>query len=632
MDPHVMPEKQTAADVTRRKWLKAVGGGSAALVAGCAGDGGDGGGDGGDGGDGGGDGGRNDSDGGGDGGDGGGSQVLDTTFEWGNIGNTTQMNFNVAALKNASPGEVNTLIWDTLAVFRPFSGDYRNEIATDWSIDGKTLAVTMSEDYVWEDGDDLTAEHVALNLRLLEIQGTTLWNFAESVSAAGDYTVEVQMGEVNPELALVPALDNIIWAKGDAYTGFVQSYSDASTDEERKSVRQNLFQHTDDSPIANGPFRLDDIDSQRAIFKRRGDHPRADQINFTTCRGRAGTNENTSYQAGIANEIDAISGNVPPQIREKLGNNWQFTIHPAGGGHATFFNFNEAPYDDRNVRKAIAHVTNEQKYNRLLGELTHAVPTVSDGLTNAVTSNWLSEDFVGKLEDYSGSNTEKAAEYLEKAGYSKSGGTWKRDGKPLQAPFKYPSSWSSGITAWQGLVEDWNDFGLQAEGIGQESSTYIGNTLPQSDFLIADFVVGSNQPHPFFHFRGGYELLSQQMNLIPGDEDWVVEVPKPIGDPEGSLEEVNVTQQYLKLRTQIPQEEQQAIVEELAWTINQFVPYQQTTNDQRNQPLNNQKFSYGISPEDNDDRIIQPDEADPNLHVSLPHSHGIVSGVIKAKE
>lgn len=51
-----------------------------------------------------------------------------------------------------------------------------------------------------------------------------------------------------------------------------------------------------------------------------------------------------------------------------------------------------------------------------------------------------------------------------------------------------------------------------------------------------------------------------------------VEVPHPIGNPDGELREVNVRERVAKLRTELPQEEERSLVHELGWIRNQLVP------------------------------------------------------------
>ena len=46
----------------------------------------------------------------------------------------------------------------------------------------------------------------------------------------------------------------------------------------------------------------------------------------------------------------------------------------------------------------------------------------------------------------------------------------------------------------------------------------------------------------------------------------------PIGDPDGALESINVAEENSKLRRNISAQEEQEIVQKLAWVHNQYLP------------------------------------------------------------
>jgi hypothetical protein len=99
------------------------------------------------------------------------------------------------------------------------------------------------------------------------------------------------------------------------------------------------------------------------------------------------------------------------------------------------------------------------------------------------------------------SQTDEAATLLEDAGFEKVDGTWERDGEALELPIKGPSGFSDWVTGVETIVSDLQDFGIEAESVMLDNSTYWGSDYPDGNFVVGlQGWASYDQSYPYFHF------------------------------------------------------------------------------------------------------------------------------------
>jgi ABC-type transport system substrate-binding protein len=143
------------------------------------------------------------------------------------------------------------------------------------------------------------------------------------------------------------------------------------------------------------------------------------------------------------------------------------------------------------------------------------------------------------------------------------------EGEQLQLTIIAPSNGTWPLNA-QTASATLTDFGIDVTTELMEKAAY-GDAVQQSDFDLAIHIWGAGRSsfHPHAFYSSEYSTdRSRVTNVDPEN----VEVPMPVGDPEGSTETVDVTEKIGNLAVAATEEEQRTVIEELAWIYNQHLP------------------------------------------------------------
>ena len=411
------------------------------------------------------------------------------------------------------------MLFDRFMKFNLANQEYSGYAIQDWSVEEDMVTLTLREGMTWHNGDDVTATDVANQIKLDIYNGGSLGSFvapddmgavSDRVVASDEPTVEFPLAEPATETILLAYLQpKYLAAHEGTYGEFVTALDEASNEDERAQALNDLTEDTTPEPVGCGPFQFEDADSQRTLLSKFEDHPDADNVNYSEVEYLYKPQNQGRWNSLINNETDGSATLFMPQNRlNQLPDSMQVSLIPRHWGMGLVFNFEEEPVDDVRVRKAIAHVVNRDNAAQNSGAGTESkIPvTYPSGLTgefnNQIESGWL-EGVAGEFDTYGRgeSQTDEAASLLQEAGYERQNGTWQRDGEPLELPIKGPSGFSDWVTGVETIVSNLQDFGIEAESVMLDNSTYWG-----SDYANGNFVVGLqgwasyNQSYPYFHF------------------------------------------------------------------------------------------------------------------------------------
>jgi peptide/nickel transport system substrate-binding protein len=542
----------------RRRYLTAVGAGLVGGVAGCSGDGGgDGNGNGGGGGDGDGDGGGDGGDGGGDGGDGGGDGGdggSSATF----VQNTEAQNISNLHVNMYSPtktsGDLANLLFDPTAWYNRRSADFVSNIITDWDFGGDPYTVTVSEDYTWHNGEPVTAEDVAVGYKLdIGTQGppADFIDGIDAVQVVDDTTVEMTPKKsVGANIAAYGLLPGDLNTPRTEYTQFVESFADASTEDEKKEARKSLinWKWNLDDAYGNGPFELTkvgDITYSMELFE---DHPFADEFNFSNYEIEQ-ANEEQAFQAAKAGKLDGIqAGMTKTMVNNLKEKGWTLKGQPWGFGFFLNVNYQKLPaFRDRRVRWAVNYAINKELATK--DSIQYRPVKRPTGMIQTWNGNaWKildvdPETFISYEQDQ-----EKAANLLREAGLSKENGSWvTSDGKPLNlGKIPFISKYAPVVNMWRSVIAQLNEFGIKAE-MGGTSPADWNQKLRAGNYTAANAAWGGFSLHPYYNFRwnikggtgGGYDVFHQSDFRKFGEEGeaaYEVEIP-PIGEQDADPSE-----------------------------------------------------------------------------------------------
>lgn len=440
----------------------------------------------------------------------------------------------------------------------------------DLTVEGTTMSITVADGVTWHSGNSLTAEDVTTKVKMDVFMNQPPADIVDSVETVDDTTTEVTLSTQNTEIALGVFAGRYFNTPTDTYGEFVDRFEEAGSEDERDSIRSEVVQFEAEAN-GLGPFRITEATSRRFRGEPHEGHPAYGAIEGVSLEATKTTGNQGILQMGISGTVDYIG---PIVLSESALNQLpdQYQINPTSNlnGHGLYWNHENEHIQRTAFRKAIAYVADREQIAKNAAGLKFkapvGVPTGISGVNKGIPQSWVGDAF----ENFTAyeTNTDKAAQVLQDAGYSKSGGSWQGpNGNTVSLELVYPGGWTDWVNAGQTLNSQLQDFGFKTELRTVDAPTWNGQTFPNGEFDITPRFWGGGRPHPFFGFRAVANSSDQANANIPQ----TMEVPMPVGDPEGSTQELNLAEKT----AQIPQtsgDEAKQLVTELAWAVNQTLP------------------------------------------------------------
>jgi len=547
----------------RRRVLQVLGGAGSITLAGC---GGTGDGDGGDG-DGGGDGGGGDGDGDGDDGD-----VIDNpTF--------TEPGGPPPDSQEANPYNVDDNFagwsgpdWVRPTVFNGNRGEWYNRTVENWDYDGETMTIEFNDNYTWTDGETITAEDFVTRTVLNMYTGAPIGDFLESIEATEEFTVVATLDDEFAGMQEEVFLQQIFHWSSSSYAApsktfgeYVERFRNAENEDEIKSIQEDLLSLSipPEDATWSGVAVWEERDERRQLKKVRDDFPNTDDINFTDLESIYGVQEEEGILGGA---IDSAFSSIPEG--EVPGDYEEQGSVPVYMGHALLFQHDHELYGMPEVRQAIGHMMDNQTFHNVIETHgTHLEIEHQTGMPPQYAEESLGGD-TDFLTDYSGHNHDRAAELLQEAGFSQDGDTWMTPNGEEWTPEVYAPEWWPEIA--QFAASELQAFGLNAEARSAEWSTFNKDVNVNGDFGLAWTFIGATfLPISYYDFEGTFksETFNDVYNIGPE-----LEVPMPVGDPEGDLETVDAGELVDELLFAESDEEAVELVKQLSWIYNQALP------------------------------------------------------------
>lgn len=555
--------EESLARINRRQFLGVAAVGGSALVAGCfATDSGDGG-----------------TNGSGASGDDG---RTDLTFSVSRPNTYINKQFNYynptnQALAAHEPGQ---MLYDKLMMHTPPTDEIFGFIVTDHQQDGRTLTLTVSDEYVWHDGDPVTATDVAtqFELDIYSWQPRGGHTFLKAAEAVDDTTVELTLHEpFNDTLVFQDLIDQrLLTVKHDVYKKWLQRFRKADGDEKAVAeVYTKLSSWRIDEPVGNGPFQFEDVDPQRFLMTLFEDYPGAKDINFTGYEFRSFT-EPEAMDLAIRN--GDISGNMSYDIDSKAELE-QYSMKPerypllVTSGNCFMFDHSDVHCGRTDFRKAFAYIVNSAHIETNTPMLFTAADTQYGGLTPDGVDRYLG-DIIDSFTDYAVDKA-TATDLLKDLDYRKSNGKWvDPNGSAVKIEILTAAPWAQAKVA-ETAVSNLNQFGINAELRAIEPTDFYAR-IDDGDYQVTmNWWGGGGIPYYAYGMwtnpDGG---VSAHMNL-----PFEFSIP-PIAQPNGKLSTVNAGTLVNQLKLS-DKDETTELTRQLAWLYNQTLPVMPVTLLQR---------------------------------------------------
>jgi len=260
--------------------------------------------------------------------------------------------------QNTTSGEVSKVtnqIYDGLIDFQPGEAAITESLATDWSMEGTSVSLTLREGVQFDDGTEFTAaDFIATYRRFTDEEyeyyfedrsaygSFTLGNWIDSVEADGDYSLNITLTQpYAPFLRNLAMFASVVLSADDIESGF-----DFDTDAN-----------------GTGPFQLSELDDANGRIQLTrnsnywGDGPQVDQVLFVE-RGQ----NSTRAQALVEDELDIID-NLDPSTISTVEDADSAAIVNGQGINIGYLGFNQSQVEafrDKRVRQAISYAIDTQ--------------------------------------------------------------------------------------------------------------------------------------------------------------------------------------------------------------------------------------------------------------------------------
>ena len=289
-----------------------------------------------------------------------------------------------------------TLTWKDEAGVIPW-------LAKEWSVsdDGTEWTFTLSPGLAWHDGEPLTAEDVAFTFEYFRKlsdahQGAFKWSWPvgkiEEAEALDEDTIVLNLTEAvagahEGLIGSLPIIPKHIW----------------------EGVDDPVKLTSEDAVIGSGPFKLLEYSKEEAryVYEANQDYfrgvPTVDELTFIKVENQALALETdtTDYASFWGKEIEAV---------ETFRDEWAYGVidGPSFWVLQTIFNTQKPPFDDVELRRAVAHVIDRQK---IVDQVTQGGAIVASlGILSPFT-DWHNPDLPAYEHD-----PEQARTMLEEAG------------------------------------------------------------------------------------------------------------------------------------------------------------------------------------------------------------------------
>lgn len=340
------------------------------------------------------------------------------------------------------------------------------------SEDPQVVTVKLNDKAVFEDGTSVTADDYIATYKAnagaadgYEVVPSGVWDFVggyEAVSAT-EFTVTFSETFADwPSLFGTPVMPAAIANDKDAFnTGYT------------------------DKPIPSvGPYVIEKIDNAAKIYTMKpnplwwGDEkPKLDAINWKVVA------QETAPQAYANDEIDAIRIATPDALQTAESKDGA-TVQRSGGvtwAHLTF-NGTKAPFDDVNVRQAVAMAVDRELIARVANEPLGAPATIMGDWTFMPGQDGY-KDIFGEVI---GNDLDKAKALLEESGWTNADGKWTKDGETLTFAVTVPAGTQSNINRALGVQDSLKALDIEVTLNEVPSENYFTN-IDAKDFQAVTF-------------------------------------------------------------------------------------------------------------------------------------------------
>lgn len=557
------------------------------------------------------------------------SGLVEPRFDYSRGRPATEIQMN--PFSPANYGQTFAIPWNVGLVSSHSDGQIRNHLIEGTEVDGREITISLPEGWTFWNGDEITAEDLMMEMEINRLQDPETSQY-ESHEVVDDYTVRRTFKNEAAPFLMRSSLYAHGILHGDTYREFYESYTDATTQDERDSVTEELngftidVQQFMDDGLGIGMYELDNFNSQYAEGVLNEDHPWAEKANIPRFRLY---NRNAEEEAMIKEDnLDRMMRGIRDEERDQFPDN----IQNVGGldwfrTQKFMLNWNNDHLANINVRRAImSAMPLDSMSDAAVQSGYNASPTqVQTGIRSSIHSEFLGDDFVDSLIDYPvESDLDVATDYMEQAGYSQSGGTWASpDGEEVTFNILTRTNQGSNLPT-QVFADTLSQFGIETEinAVGSDYYTRVQNYEFDMAWM---WHVAQALWHPVAYYSNDfYGLRVGDPSSTEGTGDTGIpltyEIPSEVGSEEisGNGNEIHAAQLCNQLPAAGSQEDVVDMTQTLAWFWNYSLPGIVYIQENQSRAMDTGSFTF-------------PENPDKPLSVTNYVENGLIWGEIQGK-
>ncbi len=509
--------------------------------------------------------------------------------------------FNMYSSGRIDMGIYIDLMLPPLAVYIWSEGTYDPMIVDTFGFDeDNNYVITLKEGYTWSDGSPVTSADVVATFNTFYLIGAVIWNSMDSVEALDDYTVRFNLNAPSLDAERRILIENLrpasVYGEFSERAAALIAAGAGTGDADFDAALTDLTSFRPEAHVSAGPYVIlpENVSDANVLLVKNEGGFNSDVVLFDEVLLWNGETEAATPLVSGGELAYGTYGFPPATEAAFIEAGIDIIRGAAYTGPGLYFNHSVAPFDQVEVRQALAYAINREVNGFVSLGASGIANECMCGISDNLAPVWLSDEAMDALNYYD-YDLEAAAALLEGVGFTRGDdGVWQdADGNRMAFELIFPAEFLDWAAAAENVTAQLNDFGFEITARGvqfqqQQQDVYDSNfQLAIRNWGIGSPFPGTSYLEPFNRYNGQGEVAGEG---VGGGMRFDTNVSYSGGD-------LNVYEAAVASLQGLDTDAQAEIVEELALSFNELLPVVPLWERYGNNPLNRGVLA---APESND--------------------------------